>query len=126
MAEVTSGEVVVIVLDYYEADALKEIFRAASEGAPVAFQLTDVCVVLCYCYCITQRSIFLADQEVQPFDRELFVLRRVVAAICYLVVDFYGCRLACGEMDSQRDDAIAPPHVPSAIARNQSRHSRLL
>ena len=32
MAEVTSGEVVVIVLDYYEADALKEIFRAASKG----------------------------------------------------------------------------------------------
>ncbi len=32
MAEVTSGEVVVIVLDYYEADALKEILRAASEG----------------------------------------------------------------------------------------------
>ena len=32
MAEVTSGEVVVIVLDYGEADALKEIFRAASEG----------------------------------------------------------------------------------------------
>ena len=32
MAEVTSGEVVVIVLNYYEADALKEIFRAASKG----------------------------------------------------------------------------------------------
>ena len=32
MAEVTSGEVVVIVLDYDERDAFKEILRAASEG----------------------------------------------------------------------------------------------
>ena len=32
MAEVMSGEVVVVVLDYYEARALKEILRAASEG----------------------------------------------------------------------------------------------